>query len=141
MDYYKEEIKISEFDKVEYWIELAEYDLDTAKAMLKSKRYLYVGFMCNQVIEKILKAYFVKIKKEQPPYTHKLIRLAEESNLYKLMSEEQKNFMFIVTPLNVEARYPTQKQDILKSLNKEKCKKIINQTEDMMIWIKKKLED
>ena len=109
--------------------------------MLKSKRYLYVGFMCNQVIEKILKAYFVKIKKEQPPYTHKLIRLAEESNLYKLMSEEQKNFMFIVTPLNVEARYPTQKQDILKSLNKEKCKKIINQTEDMMIWIKKKLED
>ena len=141
MDYYKEEIKISDFDKVEYWIELAEYDLDTAKAMLKSKRYLYVGFMCNQVIEKILKAYFVKIKKEQPPYTHKLIRLAEESNLYKLMSEEQKNFMFIVTPLNVEARYPTQKQDILKSLNKEKCKKIINQTEDMMIWIKKKLED
>ena len=141
MDYYKEEIKISEFDKVEYWIELAEYDLDTAKAMLKSKRYLYVGFMCNQVIEKILKAYFVKIKKEQPPYTHKLIRLAEESNLYKLMSEEQKNFMFIVTPLNVEARYPTQKQDILKSLNKEKCKKIINQKEDMMIWIKKKIED
>ena len=141
MDYYKEEIKISEFDKVEYWIELAQYDLDTAKAMLKSKRYLYVGFLCNQVIEKILKAYFVKIKKEQPPYTHKLIRLAEESNLYKLMSEEQKNFMFIVTPLNVEARYPTQKQDILKSLNKEKCKKIINQTEDMMIWIKKKLED
>ena len=141
MDYYKEEIKISEFDKVEYWIELAEYDLDTAKAMLKSKRYLYVGFMCNQVIEKIIKAYFVKVKNEQPPYTHKLIRLAEESNLYKLMSEKQKNFMFIVTPLNVEARYPTQKQDILKSLNKEKCKKIINQTEDMMIWIKKKLED
>ena len=48
---------------VEYWKELADYDLDTAKAMLKSKRYLYVGFMCNQVIEKIFKAYYVKIKK------------------------------------------------------------------------------
>ena len=31
------------------------YDLDTAKAMLKSERYLYVGFMCNLAIEKILK--------------------------------------------------------------------------------------
>ena len=70
-----EEIKISDFDKIEYWVEMAEYDLETAKAMLKSKRYLYVGFMCNQVIEKILKAYYVKEKSKQPPYTHKLIRL------------------------------------------------------------------
>lgn len=39
-----------------YWIEIAKYDLETAEAMLKSKRYLYVGFMCHQSIEKILKA-------------------------------------------------------------------------------------
>ena len=97
--------------------------------------------MCNQVIEKIFKAYFVKVKKAQPPYTHKLIRLAEESNLYKLMSEEQKEFIFMITPLNVETRYPTQKQDILESLSKEKCKEIINKTEEMMEWIKKKLEN
>lgn len=35
-----------------YWIEIAKYDLETAEAMLKSKRYLYVGFMCHQSIEK-----------------------------------------------------------------------------------------
>ncbi len=29
------------------WIQIAEYDLETAKAMLKSKRYLYVVFMCQ----------------------------------------------------------------------------------------------
>ena len=28
----------------EYWIEIAEYDIETAKAMLVSKRFLYVGF-------------------------------------------------------------------------------------------------
>ena len=32
-------------------------------------------------------------KGEQPPYTHKLIRLAEEGNLYKLMNDEQKDFL------------------------------------------------
>ena len=108
--------------------------------MLKSKRYLYVGFMCNQVIEKIFKAYYVKSKNEQPPYTHKLIRLAEESNLYKIMSEKQKDFLFTVSPLNIEARYPSQKQDIFEALNKKRCKEIINETEEMMKWIKKKLE-
>ena len=39
-------------DKVAYWIELSDYDLETAKAMLDTKRFLYVGFMCHQVIEK-----------------------------------------------------------------------------------------
>jgi HEPN domain-containing protein len=108
--------------------------------MLKSKRYLYVGFMCNQVIEKIFKAYYVKEKGTQPPYTHKLIRLAEESNLYKLMDEKQKDFLDVISPLNIEARYPTQKQDLLGSLNNDKCKNIIKETEELVKWIKKKLE-
>ena len=100
--------------------------------MLKSKRYLYVGFMCNQVIEKMFKAYFVKSKNEQPPYIHKLIRLAEECNLYKQMTEKQKDFLDIISPLNIEARYPTQKQELFKSLNKENCKKIIKETEELV---------
>ncbi|HNT28701.1 MAG TPA: HEPN domain-containing protein, partial [bacterium] len=42
-------------EKTAYWFEIAEYDLETARAMLKTKRYLYVGFMCHQTIEKALK--------------------------------------------------------------------------------------
>lgn len=132
---------MSDFDKTEYWLELADYDLETAKAMLKSKRFLYVGYMCNQVIEKMLKAYYVKTKNAQPPYTHKLIRLAEGSNLYKLFSDEQKDFLDIISPLNIEARYPTQKQDLLESLSKERCVNIIKRTEELMLWIKSKLEN
>ena len=45
-------------DKVTYWIEMSDYDLETADAMLATSRYLYVGFMCHQTIEKILKAYW-----------------------------------------------------------------------------------
>ena len=35
-----------------YWHEVAAYDLETAKAMFESGRYLYVAFMCQQAIEK-----------------------------------------------------------------------------------------
>ncbi len=33
--------------KYEYWLDIAEYDLETAKANYKSGRYLYVVFMCQ----------------------------------------------------------------------------------------------
>ena len=59
-------------DKLKYWRELSDYDLETAKAMLRSKRYLYVGFMCHQTIEKIFKAYFIKLTSEIAPFSHSL---------------------------------------------------------------------
>ncbi len=34
----------------ERWAEQARYDLDTARAMLDSGRYLYVLFCCRQVL-------------------------------------------------------------------------------------------
>ena len=53
-------------DKVTYWVEMSEYDIETAQAMLETRRYLYVGFMCHQVIEKILKAYWSSVLEEPP---------------------------------------------------------------------------
>lgn len=41
----KKEIIVN--NRVQYLIDLAEYDLETASSLLKSKRYLYVGFMCH----------------------------------------------------------------------------------------------
>jgi HEPN domain-containing protein len=58
--------------KINYWIDLSDYDLETAEAMYQSKRYLYVGFMCHQTIEKVFKAYYVRLKAESAPYSHSL---------------------------------------------------------------------
>ena len=43
------------YGKRDYWLDNTDYDLQTAKAMLGIKCYLYVGFMCHQTIEKALK--------------------------------------------------------------------------------------
>lgn len=56
--------------KVEYRLELAEYDLETAKVMLEGRRYLYVGFMCHQVVEKALKACTWSVRGIEPEHTH-----------------------------------------------------------------------
>lgn len=126
-------------DKVKYWIELSDYDLDTAAAMLQSKRYLYVGFMCHQTIEKCFKAYFTKLKSETAPFSHSLSYLAKKGDFYELFSEDQKDFIDQVEPLNIEARYPSHKGRLLKSLTEEKCTEILEKTTALQLWIKLKL--
>lgn len=42
------------------WLKQAEYDLGTAEAMFKSKRYIYTVFMCHLSIEKALKGLYGK---------------------------------------------------------------------------------
>lgn len=125
--------------KVQYWIELAEYDLQTAEVMLETKRFLYVGFMCHQVIEKMLKGYFVYIKNETPEKIHNLMKLAKQSGLYDMLSEEQKNTLDRLDPLNIEARYPVEKEMLFKSLTHEKCLSILQMTKELYQWIKVRL--
>lgn len=125
--------------KIKYWLELSEYDFETAEAMLISKRYLYVGFMCHQTIEKIFKAYFTKLKSETAPFSHSLSFLAKKGDFYNEFSEEQKEFIDQIEPLNIEARYPSHKERLLKSLTEEKCLELITKTKELQEWIKKQL--
>ncbi len=125
--------------KAKYWVELSDYDLETAEAMLQSKRYLYVGFMCHQSIEKIIKGFFTFLKSDVAPFSHSLSYLAKKGDFYEIFSEEQKDFIDQIEPLNIEARYPSHKERLLKSLTEEKCIEIIGKTKELQGWIKEKL--
>ncbi|MCP4577250.1 MAG: HEPN domain-containing protein [Deltaproteobacteria bacterium] len=126
-------------DQIKYWTELSDYDIETAIAMLKSKRCLYVGFMAHQSIEKILKAYHVKTNGEPAPFSHSLSYLAKKAKIYEHFSEDQKFFIDMLEPMNVECRYPTHKEQLLRSLTEERCKEILNNSKALQIWIKQKL--
>ena len=123
-------------DKIKYWLELSDYDIETASAMLHAKRYLYVGFMCHQSVEKCVKAILSAQNEEIPPKIHNLIRLAELSGLFDRMSERQKKTLFVLNPLNIESRYPSHKEALFAQLTKEKCEDIIKDTRELLSWIK-----
>ena len=126
-------------EKVKYWQELSDYDLDTADAMQKTKRFLYVGFMCHLVMEKILKALYVLREKSTPPYTHNLTLLAKDSGIFPELLDDQKDFLELLNPLNVETRYPSYKEKLQKTLTEEKCSEILVKTKEFQQWIKMKL--
>ncbi|MDD3568683.1 MAG: HEPN domain-containing protein [Bacteroidales bacterium] len=60
--------------------------------MLKSRRFLYVGFMCHQTIEKIFKAFYTSNLSEVAPYSHSLSYLAKKGRLLQPVLRRSKRF-------------------------------------------------
>jgi len=124
---------------VDNWLSLAEYDLTTADAMLQAGRLLYVGFMCQQAVEKILKAAYVKHHGTTPPYTHNLLRLAaqlswkEEADARTLATMETLNSYYI------ESRYTEDIQELASTMTETKAKEVLQVTREAFAWIKSKL--
>lgn len=110
--------------------------LDTADAMFRTRRWLYVGFMCHQSIEKIFKAYWSSKKVELAPYSHNLINIAQSCGLGQMMDDEQRSFVGEMMPLNIEARYPSYKKSIEESLSESKCQDILAKTKALQEWVK-----
>jgi HEPN domain-containing protein len=122
-------------EKINYWLGIAHYDMESAKAMLKTKRFLYVGFLCHQVVEKCLKAYFWYSQKAEPPYTHNLLVLSDASEFDKRAEESHFTLFNELMPLNIQARYPDDKELLLDSLDDKKCKELYKRTEEFYKWI------
>jgi HEPN domain-containing protein len=61
---------------VQSWLTASRYDLRTGAALLESRRYLYVLFMCQQSLEKLLKARITAETGALAPRIHNLLRLA-----------------------------------------------------------------
>jgi len=51
------------------------------------------------------------------------------------MTEEQQSFIEILNPLNIEARYPEYKSQLLFILTQDKCTRNIIGTEELLCWI------
>ncbi len=61
---------------IKYLIDGSDDDFETMIAMFDSKRYNWSLFIGHLMIEKLLKAYFIKVKSDYPPFIHNLLRLA-----------------------------------------------------------------
>jgi len=119
---------------VKYWVDLSKYDIDTAKAMLESGRYLYVLFTCQQSIEKMLKALIVKNTKSFPPKIHDLVKLI---NIAKIDIEtEQKEFLAKLNYYYLETRYPRELSEISKQIKKNTAANFYNNTKKILKWLK-----
>ena len=127
-------------EKVDYWLELCDDDLLTAKALFQAKRFLHTGFFCHLVAEKALKAVVACQTDEIPPRIHDLVKLAVKGNVFDMISDEQKQLLHKLTPLQIEARYPEYKDRIAATITPDYCMQLLSETEDFLCWIRQQLE-
>ena len=102
--------------QIDYWRESAAHDMEAAQTLFKNQKYDWCLFVGHLVIEKVLKAIYVRDKKA-PPWIHNLVRLAENTTLQ--LSEEQLMFLANVNDFNIESRYPDYKFSFYKTCTKE----------------------
>ena len=91
-------------------------------------------FFCHLVIEKAIKAHVVKKTKVIPPRSHNLILLSEKANLK--IDDSNELFLGILMKYQLQGRYPDYDPIIPE---KEKVQIYLNQTKELLQWLKKKL--
>ncbi len=126
-------------DHIQYWLNSAEHDWDTAENLFKNGKYDWCLFIGHLVLEKILKALFVQDNANQlPPKTHNLIKLAENTNIS--LKEEQKLLLDQVNDFNLEVRYPQFKNEFYKKCTKPYTERYFKQIEGIATWLKSQIK-
>jgi HEPN domain-containing protein len=122
--------------KPDEWLRQAQYDMETADYLFEGERYFYAVFMCHLSIEKALKGLYVKRFNKTPPKTHSLIYLIEFINID--IPGNHYEVIFTLNRISVPARYPDNLQTILKEFNKSKTIEVIEQSKEVLKWLKTK---
>ncbi|MCF6187875.1 MAG: HEPN domain-containing protein [Desulfobulbaceae bacterium] len=125
-------------EHIQYWLDSADHDWDTAASLFSTGRYDWCLFIGHLVLEKILKAHFVKDNNNQlPRRTHNLIKLAEHTKIN--LTEEQKILLDEINDFNLEVRYPQFKNEFYKKCTKDFSEYYFKQIEGMATWLKSRI--
>jgi HEPN domain-containing protein len=119
------------------WIDSAEYDLATAKSLLKAKRKVYVIFMCHLAVEKMLKGLFSAKFNKLAPYTHNLIYLL---NLLELKPPVNiAKFIELINDKSVPTRYPENISEMERTFSLQATRKYLDMTEETITWLRQNI--
>lgn len=123
--------------QIDYWKKSAKHDLDTAESLIKEKKYDWALFLSHLVLEKMLKALFLKEKEVFPPKTHNLIILLKKVGIE--ISEDEYDFYEEVNTFSISARYPDEQFKFYKLCTEEFAVEKFNKIKEKYLWLKKKL--
>ncbi len=118
---------------VTYWLDSAEHDLDVAESLFQNAKYDWCLFLAHLVLEKILKACYVKSKNEFPPRTHDLVRLADMAGIEA--AEDTLEFLDMVNTFNISTRYPDEKFKFYTLCTKDFTAKQFVRIKEIREWL------
>jgi len=130
--------KIKDVEKVyQYWLSSSDKDYEVLVSLVQSHNYNWALFLGHIVLEKLIKAYFVKNTGTHAPFTHDLRLLAKKCELE--IPAETARQLDVITSFNINARYDSFKEDFQKRCTPEFSHEWINNIKTVRQWIKERL--
>ncbi len=105
-------------------LDLAREELNIAELLFNAKKYRYVCFFAQQVVEKVFKYYLLMTKKKYP-FTHNIFELIqfclEFDKSFKILLDQKIEYLGkYYTRSRYEVRFDVDKDEALKCLNDAK---------------------
>ena len=120
---------------ITYWLDSSEEDwLSANEIAVKNERKYIALFLGHLSSEKLLKALYVKLFDQTPPYKHDLVLFAEKCNLE--LDDEIVTDLKIINEFNIQARYPDYKNEFIKRSTANFVNAELKRIERIREWIK-----
>lgn len=119
---------------IAYWEKTSDNDYKTMKHLFDAGDYHWSLFLGHIVIEKLLKACYIKYVDEKVPLTHDLLRLAKSAGLN--IDNEIADILDLITTFNISARYPDYKQVFYKKCTRSFTENNLKMIEGVRKWLK-----
>ena len=123
---------------IRFWVKSSDKDFKTMNNLFNSKDYHWAMFIGHLVIEKLLKAYYIKSQNKQAVPIHNLLLLAEKGKLELPVNYE--DWLDTITTFNISARYDSYTEDFYKLCTKKFAAEWVNNLKELRKWIKIKLK-
>jgi HEPN domain-containing protein len=127
----------NDFDKDKlavHWIESSDNDYKTMLDLFDTRNYHWALFIGHLVIEKLLKAYYIRTQETFPPLIHDLKRIGEKAGI--LLDKDKEIIIETISQFNIRARYDDYKQEFYRLCTREYTVEWIEKIKIIRTWIK-----
>lgn len=122
---------------IHYWIESSDNDYIAMTHLFEKGDYAWSLFIGHLVVEKLLKAWFVKNISNNPPFVHDLVRLAMKGELS--LDGVQMDLLDAISTFNIRARYDDYKMEFREKCNLQFTQEWLDNITGFREWMKNKL--
>ena len=124
-------------EKYQYWLSYAENDLESADVMIQSGRWYYTIFMCQQAIEKLVKALYILYIDDNVPRLHDINNIFNRfsDKLSETITDDKVELFDILSQFYLRSRYPDYSSALTSLTTGETAKSIYKKSKEAFAWL------
>ena len=122
-------------EAVAKWVRLARRDIESSRILLEAGDVDNARFLCQQAVEKALKALVQERMDDPPPKIHSLMKLSQLSGLWGSFSDGQRGLVLEVDPHVVTGRYGLSGVRGTESVGEKEASRLIASSRELIGWL------